>query len=196
VERLSTEDRNRFKDLPKQDTTELDGRIAQIQKIWKEKYGKTFDMDDKALTSFVVVREGEITDPAVAKMHWPINVLNRADEDAMKASASNSGDYLKKGRNVAIVTIPESHGKPALNVSMLHEPVDDWRIDLPDSISRDQIYSNLKDRLTGFGENVDKWPADANEAYRAMAHCVTAAVCNVPMSTDAKRAGDAPFPAR
>src|SRR5262245_33569586 len=71
LERLSSADRNRFKDLPKQDTTELDGRIAQIQKIWKEKYGKAFDMDDKALTSFVVVREGEITDPAVAKMHWP-----------------------------------------------------------------------------------------------------------------------------
>src|SRR5262245_41746617 len=148
-------------------------------------------MDDKALNQFVVIREGEITDPAVAKMHWPVTVMNRAGDDAMKASSVDSGDYLKKGRNVAIATIPESHGKPALNISMLHEPVDDWRIDLPDSISRDQIYSNLKDRLTTFGENVDKWPADVNEAYRGMSHCVLAAVCNVPASSDtAKRVGD------
>jgi hypothetical protein len=196
LERLSTEDRNRFKDLPKQDTTELDGRVAQIQKIWKEKYGKAFDADDKVFNSFVVIREGEISDPAVAKMHWPVNAFDRTDDDAMKASSTNSGDYLKKGRNVAIATIPASHGEPGLNLSMLHEPVDDWRVDIPDSISRDQIFNNLKDRLTYFGENVDKWPADVNEAYRGMAHCVMAALENVPRASEsAKRVGEAPFPA-
>jgi hypothetical protein len=202
LERLSSADRKRFKDLPKQDTTELDGRVAQIQKIWKEKYGKEFDFnDEKILGSYVVIREGEIADPAVAKAHWPLQVFDRnTDPDAVKASAVNSGDYLVKGRNVAIVTIPAGHGMQGMNLSFLHEPVDDWRLDISDQISRDQIYSNLKDRLTHFGENVDKWPGDVNEAYREMTHHVISAVSNAPLSTAAKKAHDtardaAPFPA-
>jgi hypothetical protein len=197
LERLSSADRKRFDDTAKIDTTELDGRIAQIQKIWKEKYGKQFDFkDEKLLSSFVVIREGEITDPALAKMHWPVNVTDRSGE-AVMASGTETRSYLEKGRNVAIVSIPESHGMNAMHISMLHEPVDDWRIDVPDNISRAQIYSNLKDRLTHFGENVAKWPDNVDEAYRHVSHCVLASVYNVPAQAGdsvKKTIGDAPFP--
>jgi hypothetical protein len=198
LERFSSADRKRFEGQSKMDTTELDGRIEQIQKIWKEKYGKAFDFDDdKILSSFLVVREGEIADPAVAKMHWPVMVTERTEGEAQRASAVASGDYLVKGRNVALVTVPASHGMPAMTLSMLHEPVDDWRIDIPDGVSREMIYKNLKDRLTSFGENVDKWPGDVNEAYRHVAHSVFAAFSNVTAMNESGRPTDtAPFPPR
>ena len=133
----------------------------------------------------MVIREGEVTDPAMAKAHWPVNAVGTSfgmgdatAREAIPAAATDAG-YLEKGRNVAVVTIPESHGLVAMHLSLLHESVDDWRLDIPDSISGEQIFNNLKTRLTNIGENVANWPASEPEAYRLVAHNVFAAIYNV-----------------
>ena len=179
-ERLTSADQKRFGTEMKRDTTELDGRIEQISKIWYEKYGQKFDMSGKVLEQFVVIREGEVTDPTLAKTRWPVAVTDRAFKDNEAAKSPTSAEYLEKGRNVAVVRIPASHGMPAMTISMLHEAVDDWRMDIPDSVSGTQVFQNLKDRLTKFGDNVSAWPADMNEAYRQVAHSVYASVYNLP----------------
>jgi hypothetical protein len=138
-ERLTSGDRKRFGDQVKRDTTELDGRIEQIQKIWNEKYGQKFNMPDKALESFVVIREGEVVDASAAKAHWPVMAVEGMFRDRTPEPSPTSAEY---------------HGN--------------------------QVFLNLKDRLTRFGENVSAWPADVNEAYRQVAHNVYAAIYSVP----------------
>lgn len=186
IERLSSADRKRIGDFAKQDFTELDGRIEQISKNWQQKYGQTFDLNnDKLFEGFVTVYEGEITEAAAARTHWPVPV--RVSRD-VAANTETTVDYLENGRNVAIVTVPTSHKMPALTISMIHEPVDDWRIDIPDNITGQQIHDNVKTALTKLGDNVAAWPADVNEAYRAVGHKLLMAMYDVAPTPDNKSA--------
>lgn len=180
VERFSSADRKRIGDMSQRDYTDLNGRIDQIRKNWEQKYGQSFDLNNAKLFERIgTIHEGEVTDAATAKTHWPVAV--RATRD-VPANTATSAEYLENGRNVAIVTVPASHDMPAITISMIHEPVDDWRIDLPDNITGDQVYSNVKTALTNLGDNVAAWPADVNDAYAAFGHRLLMAVYDVPQA--------------
>ena len=76
-----------------------------------------------------------------------------------------------------------------MNISFVHEPIDFWKIDVPDNITGQQIHDNVKTALTHFGENTASWPADQTEAYRAFGHRLLLALTNVPQTAiDAKTA--------
>lgn len=107
--------------------------------------------------------------------------VNVAGRDLDDRRLGGDMSYLERGRNVALVTVPASHGMPGLHLSMIQEPVDDWRIDLPDKLSGQQIHDNLKTALTHVGENINSLPADVNEAYRHVAHTVLMAMHGVPI---------------
>jgi hypothetical protein len=88
--KLVDADRNRLKDLKDDDAT-LAGRIEQIRKDWKAKYGKDFDIEHKIafgpdFKGFVIV-QGEIANPALLS-NWPV--------DNSKAK-SGAGASLKVG---------------------------------------------------------------------------------------------------
>lgn len=101
--------------------------------------------------------------------------------DAAVAVGVAEPQYLERGRNVAVVTVPTSHGMPGVRLSMIQEPVDDWRIDLPNQVTGQQLYENVKTALTHVGENVQSLPADVNEAYRKVGHCVLLAMHGIPL---------------
>lgn len=109
--------------------------------------------------------------------------------DVRVNTGAGTADYLENGRNVAIASVAASHGLPGINVSLVHEPVDDWRIDIPDNITGQQLHDNVKAALTSIGDNVASWPADANEAYRMVAHRLLLAAYNVPQAGDFQSAG-------
>jgi hypothetical protein len=89
-------DRNRLKDLKDDDAT-LAGRIEQIRKDWKAKYGKDFDIEHKIafgpdFKGFTIV-QGEIANPALLS-NWPV-------DNKSKAGASGSlqvGDTKVEGQ--------------------------------------------------------------------------------------------------
>jgi hypothetical protein len=174
--RLATPDYKRIKDFAnKRDVTEINGRIDQINKNWKTKYGEDFDAAKTVYEGFVMVKEGEITNPADFQRGWPVATTSVMTADGPKTVAANSPETVKmldQGRNIAVVAFPASHNLPAFNISMIHEAVDDWRIDVPDDVSGQQIYDGLKTALTGFGDNVAAWPADKIDAYRDLGHRV------------------------
>jgi hypothetical protein len=87
---------------------------------------------------------------------------------------------LDKGRNVAVVSFPESHGMPELYASLIHEMPDNWKIDVPDNVDGQKLHDNLCNHLTMFAQHKDQWPADVNEAYRMAAHCVLMAIYDMP----------------
>ncbi len=194
---LVDQDRDRTKKRDDKDTTKLDGRIAQLQKAWKDKYGAEFDIDaEKAYTGmFAQIIQGEVSDPAVAVKNWPLaacdmkgmnpKMMQRdTDGETKKEEAKEmfGGDVnLDKGRNVALVHVAASHGLPALTVSMIHELPDQWRIDVPNDRTGEKIYQDLLTHLTYLGENPDKWPADVQDGYRAVTHHVLMALYGVPV---------------
>jgi len=192
VERFNDADRNRiggwFKDKNNKEKLDvLNGRIAQFQKDWKAKYGSDFHImkDDVVFgnSNFTIAR-GEIgTDAQLAGKQLPPGekVTSNDVKNAAKDTSGNTklDQNLEKGRNVAVVTVAESHGLPELKVPLIHELPDLWKIDVPDSVSGQKLYDNLLKHLTMANEQKDQWPADVNDAYRAVAHHVLMAVLDV-----------------
>jgi len=207
--KLVDADRNRLKDLKDDDAT-LAGRIEQIRKDWKAKYGKDFDIEHKIafgqdFKNFTIV-QGEIANPNLLS-NWPVDNKSKAGasqkvgESKVEASVGGSGASatatgardetnkpgnkpgdrnLEKGRNVAIVTFPESHGTPELTASMIHELPDQWRFDIPDTVDSQKFYQNLLAHMTEFGEMKDQWPTDVNDASRMITHHVLEALYDMP----------------
>jgi hypothetical protein len=97
-----------------------------------------------------------------------------------KPSDKPADRNLDKGRNVAVVSFPESHGMPELYVSLIHEMPDNWKIDVPDNVDGQKLNDNLCNHLTMFAQHKDQWPTDVNEAYRMAAHHVMMAIYDMP----------------
>jgi len=95
---------------------------------------------------------------------------------ARDAVTGNADSNREKGRNMATVMIPASHGLPAINVPLIHELPDAWRIDVPDTLDAATFRANLQKHLTKAHQMKAQWPADANEAYLAVSHHVLLAI--------------------
>jgi len=208
VERFVDADRNRIGVWMKdhKDWTAFNNRVNQIRTDWKAKYGKDFDIDHKIafgqeFKNFTIV-QGEIVDPMLMS-NWPVEQpvgtnakdspkQNKGDIDTGagkvnigelgKASNKPSDRNLDKGRNIAVVGFPASHGMPDVFVSMIHEMPDRWKIDVPDNIGGQELYDNLMKHLDALGNSKD-WPADFTDAQRMAAHHVLMGVYGVAMPT-------------
>jgi len=191
IERFNDADRNRLGSWAsdknnKEKLDVLDGRIAQLQKDWKAKYGDNFKIHKDDLVfgnSMFTVTQGEIGNtPQLAGQRVPPaeNVtrdnLNRPKDATGNTAADRN---LEKGRNIAYVTVAASHDLPELKVPLIHELPDVWKIDVPDNITGQKLYDNVLKHLTMANEMKDKWPADENDAYRAISHHVLMAVLDV-----------------
>ena len=113
------------------------------------------------------------------------NAADRAQQATgvdLPGSGTADANTNDPGRNIATVQVPESHGLPALSVKMIHEFPDAWRIDVPDSVDGAKLQANLTNVVGACMAMKDQWPADVNEAYRAVGHKVLAAVHDKPIS--------------
>jgi hypothetical protein len=192
VERFVDQDRNRLgKQKSDENMDKLNGRVAQIQKAYKDKYGKDFDIDQKGqVFARARVVEGEITDPAALMRQWPVEaapaepgaartakaeITNKAGSDETEDNAN-----LEKGREVGVVRLQSEAGLPAVDISMIDE-AGSWKIDVPNNRSYTQIRDDLLTNLTYLGDHQDQWPADATQAQRLFTHHMAMAVYGVPM---------------
>jgi len=193
VERLSDADRNRIgKDrFAEQKFDDLDGRIAQFQKDWKAKYNQDFNIKDKDAVfndQFAQIEVGEMGTNAKLAADQQKNASEPTAEHKDNANGNDTGDKnLDKGRNIATVTIPASHDMPELKVPLIHEgALGKWKINVPDSVDGPKLKDNLLKHLTMADEMKDKWPADVNDAYRAVSHHVLEAL----LDADNQKAAD------
>ncbi len=114
---------------------------------------------------------------------------------ARDAVTGNLDSNREEGRNKATVMIPASHGLPAINVPLIHELPDSWRIDIPDTVDAATLRANLQKHLTKAHEMKDQWPADANEAYLAVSHHVLLAIFEGTPAVQQGSTGDSAQPA-
>ena len=172
MERFVDADRNRMGksgvDDKEHDT--LNAIVNQIRQSWKSKYGGDFDVDDemKVFAPFPVV-QGEIGNrPQLAA-----STIGTAD----RLAGNDAGDVnLDPGRNVALVSVPQTDQQRELSVLLIHELPDNWKIDVPDNVSARDLQVNLQKHLSAFATDTAKWPATEAEAYRRVSHHVLAAV--------------------
>jgi len=206
VRRFVDADRDRISknDLTKADWDKLNGRIAELQKDWKAKYNQDFDINHPEMVfndEFRIVQGvigqgivGADAQTAGAKMGDTTATGGAAGMDpglpdttpGPQSDKTAGGDVNREnGRKVAKVTIPASHGMPAVYVPMIREFPDAWKIDVPDTVDARKLYDNLLNHLTMLDEHKDMWPTDVNDAYRAVSHHVMMAILDTQM-TDMK----------
>lgn len=133
----------------------------------------------------------------------PQNVKGGTPEDLKKSGVNQpdansnrtfGGDTKREpGRNIATVIIPgaasasmtmqpgqapsmQANAQKDLNVALIHELPDTWKIDVPDNIDGGRLYDNLVKHITMVDENRQNWPADKNDAYREVTRHVLAAL--------------------
>jgi len=202
VKRFVDADRDRIKkyDLSKQDKDRLNDRIKSIQTAWKAKYNHDFDIDQPKLVfddSFRIV-QGVVGEPQPAAGHMPGDTTDNTPKidpglpdttPGPQADKVAGGDVNREqGRKVAKVTFPASHGLPVLYVPLIREFPDSWKIDVPDQVDGQKLYTNLIDQLTMIDNMKDQWPTDVNDAYRAVSHHVLMAVMD--QTADTTKTGD------
>jgi len=105
--KLVDADRNRLKDLNDNDAA-FAGRIEQIRKDWKAKYGKDFDVEHKIafgqdFKGFTIV-QGEIANPALLS-NWPVDNKSKAGAGgSLKVGDTKIEGNLNAGGNAANAT--------------------------------------------------------------------------------------------
>jgi len=203
VRRFVDADRNRIgkNNLTDADWDKLNGRVDQFQKDWKAKYNQDFDIDHPEMVfndQFRIV-QGTIGEaqPAGSRM-GDGSAMDPGMPDTNpgpQADKTAGGDVNREpGRKVAKVTFPASHGMPAVYVPLIREFPDAWKIDVPDQVDGRKLYDNLLTHLTMLDEHKDMWPADVNDAYRAVSHHVLMAIMDksADMKPDMTKPGDMP----
>jgi hypothetical protein len=131
----------------------------------------------------VTVTHGEVEDPAVAVRNWPLPpAAEQGAGEARQAGAAEEAERqeakIEKGRDVAVIEFPASHGVPALRVSMIQE-LAGYKTDLPNSVSGEQLYRGLTEQLNHAADAADHWPASVDDAQVAIAHHVFAGLYGV-----------------
>jgi len=133
----------------------------------------------------------------------PQNVKGGTPEDLKKSGVATpdansnktfGGDTKREpGRNIATFAITSQieasakadSGQPMsakmdaqkeLDVPLIHQLPDSWKIDIPDNIDGQKLHDNLLKHLTVVDEDRANWPADKNEAYRLVTRHVMMAV--------------------
>jgi hypothetical protein len=89
--------------------------------------------------------------------------------DFLKITATTGEDAKQ-----ATASLPESHGLPALELRFVAEG-GKWKLDVPDSVDAQKLHDNLTKALTDL-QDVNKLPADENQAARHAAHRILVAV--------------------
>jgi len=192
IKRFVDADRDRISKtkLTRADWDKLNAKIDIIQKDWKAKYNQDFNMDDPRMVyneQFRIV-QGVIGEPQPAGATMNGDKMDPGLPDLTPGAESDKiggGDVNReKGRKVAKVTFPETHGMPALYIPMIREVPDMWKIDVPDQVDGQKLYDNLLNQLTMLEDHKDMWPTDVNDAYRAVSHHVLMAIMDQQKGPD------------
>lgn len=182
---LAKRDKDRAQEFTGVNQDQLNQIIDRIQNQWQSKYGQSFDVSDKNLifNDQFPIAQGEVSDPnTAAASAWPEPATT---DQAVQAGASSQQQQcnqkeLTQGRAVAVISFPAGEGVPNMKVSLIHQALTGWYVDVPADRTGEQLYNDLTSHLNYIASHQDQWPADVNEGYRMVARHVAAALYGVP----------------
>jgi hypothetical protein len=99
------------------------------------------------------------------------------NESQLLSGLKLSNMTSENGVNKATATLPAENGKAAVNLHLVRES-GAWKIDVPDSLTGQQLKQSVIQALDKVDQMKDRWPADQNQAYRSVAHDVLTAISN------------------
>lgn len=208
VERLSEPDRDRIRktELDKQSTADLNNRIGELREKFKQKYASEFDISDPGRvfdSNSVQVAVGEVSDPNLARDRFPVPARDTGGEARMASGRIEAphpeaqGDqkpidpYLTTGRKVALVGLKGTiDSMPPMNLSLAHEFLGSWKIDIPDSVTGRELQESLLKHLTMLNDDSPNWPQSVNDAKRLFVQHVMAAVYDINAPTQMRDTAD------
>lgn len=200
VERFVDADRNRIgqTELSDQEMEQINAAARGLLNAWEGKYREEFDIEDEqAVFSGYNIQQSEIGKAAArtagdrdvdadidtrregdrADVNVDTDVDTGVDNPASVAADANRND---PGRNIATVTVPASRGMPQLQVPMIHEFPDAWKIDVPDTVDGPKLRQNILAHLESL-KNTKEWPANDQQAYQLVARHMLMAVMDKPV---------------
>lgn len=143
----------------------LDGRIGEVRKAWKSKYGHDLGSADGAAAVTAAFANAIAVGPV------------GSDAD-LAAAVLGTGKEADTSRVVAVATIPAADGLPAVKVPLMRNDAGTWVVNVPDELTAAAIQTNLTDQLNALGNADHDWPADEAAAYRLLSHRVLIALMN------------------
>jgi hypothetical protein len=186
---LTQADRDRINTSHYSDMSALKEAVDKFRSAFHDRYGENFDLtaqklgglDIRGAGNDVYVRisaqgRGMGMDDAKSDAKSDMKTDAMADPKADPKSDAKTGmgdmgamgQMNDKGRADAR---PEwAHAGAALTgAAHLVKGTDlgnDWRIDVPDSVTKEGLASSLQSRLTQLAKGSQQWPKDADQAYR------------------------------
>jgi hypothetical protein len=198
-QQFSSADQSRLKDF---DATGIDQAADQIRQAYKAKYQQDLDLSKNAEMVFSgqffrIGSLGESARSASERIGAESNAAGGASSTGAASGATGSAQKDAAGVGAAAregqpageaartassssaggvsVTIPASQGMPETRLNLVRDG-SSWKIDLPDNIDGKELSQRLQQHLQMAAQSKDQWPADANEAARAISHHVLAAL--------------------
>ena len=126
---------------------------------------------------------------------------DQGEQPKALAEMGQRGADIKAGNAVAVATFPAKNNLPELRVSLVKAQQGqgagegaregagaragegagaaaggDWRIDIPDNLTANQIQQNLTNQIQQITQMKGQWPDDATEAQRIVSHRVMMAL--------------------
>ena len=210
TQQIAQADQERIKDWAK-DTTQLDQAIDQLRQAYKDKYQQDLDLSKSSEMVFTaqffrIGGAGDASRQAAARIGSDASAAGGAVRDAASANAtaqqrtdaaktvgSASSDAAQAASSAIggaagapMVTIPAGHDQPEIALKLVNEG-GSWKIDLPEGVDAQKLSQSLQQQISSCTAMKDKWPADANEASRAISHSVFV-VLGTPSSSSSSSA--------
>ncbi|HZZ42246.1 MAG TPA: hypothetical protein VFE58_04870 [Tepidisphaeraceae bacterium] len=165
---------------------ELKTTSKEFRDAWKAKYGHSFDIDKKnepmvyAGPTFQIL-EGERGNNGAQTASARVGATTDQNGKAI------SGTQADLNKRMATVMVEESHGAPAVTLSVMNEGtlMNHWRVQPPAGMDYRTLTMNLNEHLQKCLAMKDQWPADENQAYMAVTHHILTAIAVPPGSRSA-----------
>jgi hypothetical protein len=103
----------------------------------------------------------------------------RGEQAAARATAS--------GKMITVM-IPPHHNAAEAHLRLKREG-NDWKIDLPDSMTREQLTANLSRHLGDIQQQKENWPEQESDAYKMVSHQLLVALTDSALKPTSPDAG-------
>lgn len=144
--------------------------VDDFDQAWKSRYNASFEVGDKDKAysdRFFAISTGQATNPQQIT-HWPMPPTSKNSAVYQQVTANPT---IKNNTDIAVVTLQSTGGADdqPIQCSLLREGRS-WKIDIPDSVTADDIRESVARHLNTLTSMKDKWPSDSNEAARVVTY--------------------------
>jgi hypothetical protein len=159
---------------------QLDKQIDSLSNTWKQKYGHDISFKNAQLALGANFTAIQPQSPSALK------TVAQSNQPKLESVSGESASFALKRAN----------GKTTLPAPMVCERNNDWKINVPASLTAQRLRDNLLAELKGINNQAAHWPTNEASACRLVSHRVLLAVLDRPMAGKSSQSAAASTSAR